>query len=96
MKFTPTFKLKYKSKLSNFLKSLLLSQLFKTAREVSQVVRSCQQGLVMALKRQRRVQIFQERKNVLEMFGDEHLIKRLHFPQLFKTSKEHLHYQRTS
>ncbi len=98
MKFTPTFKLKYKSKLSNFLKlrSLLLSQLFKTAGEVSQVVRSCQQGLVMALKRQRRAQIFQERRNVFEMFGDEQLIKQVTFPQLFKSSKEHLHYQRTS
>ncbi len=30
----------------------------------------------MALKRQR---IFQERKNALEMFDNEHLIKRLHF-----------------
>ncbi len=33
----------------------------------------------MALRRQRSARIFQERKNVLEMFGDEHLIKRLHF-----------------
>ncbi len=95
MKFTPTFKLKYKSKLSNFLK-LRITPLFKTAGEVSQVVRSCQQGLVMALKRQRRARIFQERRNVFEIFGDEQLIKQVTFPQLFKTSKEHLHYQRTS
>ncbi len=54
------------------------------AGEVSQVVRSCQQGLVMALRRRRRAQIFQERKNVLEMFDDEQLIKRLH---IFSYSK---------
>ncbi len=41
----------------------------------------------MALRRQRRAQIFQERRNVFEMFGDEQVT----FPQLFKTSKEHLH-----
>ncbi len=50
----------------------------------------------MALKRQRRAQIFQERRNVFEMFGDEQLMKQVTFPQLFKMSKEHLHYQRTS
>ncbi len=33
----------------------------------------------MALKRQGRAQIFQERKNLLEMFGNEHIIKLLHF-----------------
>ncbi len=44
----------------------------------------------MALKRQRRARIFQERRNVFEMFGDEQLIKQVTFPQLFKTSKEHL------
>ncbi len=48
------------------------------------MVRSCQQGFVMALRRQSHAaaQIFQERiqrKNVLEMFGNEHLIKQLHF-----------------
>ncbi len=59
------------------------------------MVRSCQQGLVMALKRQRRARIFQKRRNVFEMFGDEQLIKQVTFPQLFKTSKEHLHYQTT-
>ncbi len=82
-----------------FLKAKNLSyspQLFKTAGEVSQVVRSCQQGLVMALKRQRRARIFQERRNVFEMFGDEQLIKQVTFPQLFKTSREHLHCQTTS
>ncbi len=51
---------------------------------------------MMALKRQRRARIFQERRNVFEMFGDEQLIKQVTFPQLFKTSKEHLHYQTTS
>ncbi len=45
----------------------------------------------MALKRQRRALIFQERRNVFEMFGDEQLIKQVTFPQLFKSSKEHLH-----
>ncbi len=82
MKLTPTFKLKYKRKLSNFLKlRITLTLPVKTAREVSQAVRSCQKGLVMALRRQRQrdAQIFQERKNVLEMFGDEQLIKCLHF-----------------
>ncbi len=42
----------------------------------------------MALRRQRRAQIFQERRNVFEMFGDEQLIKQVTFPQLFKTSKK--------
>ncbi len=38
----------------------------------------------------RHMQIFQERiqrKNVLEMFGDEHLIKRLHFLSYSKQAK---------
>ncbi len=43
MKFTRTFKLKYKSKLSNFLKlRITLTQLFKTAGDISQVVRCSQ------------------------------------------------------
>ncbi len=33
----------------------------------------------MALKRQRRAQIFQERRNVFEMFGDEQLMKQVTF-----------------
>ncbi len=41
----------------------------------------------MALKRQRRARIFQERRNVFEMFGDEHLIKRLHFLSYSKWAK---------
>ncbi len=44
----------------------------------------------MALRRQRHAQIIQERKNVLEMFDDEQLIKWLHF--LSYSKQEHLHY----
>ncbi len=51
------------------------------------MVRSCQKGLVMALRRQRRARIFQERRNVLEMFGDKPLIKRLHFLSYSKRAK---------
>ncbi len=63
------------------------------------MVRSCQQGLVMVLRR-RRLRIFQERKNVLEMFDDEQLIKRLHFlsysnrkrAKYIYITKEHQHF----
>ncbi len=66
-----TFKLKNKSKLPIVLKlRILLSRFFKTAGEVSRVVRERDRDVRGSFKR---------RKNVLEMFGDEHLIKRLHF-----------------
>ncbi len=41
----------------------------------------------MALQRQRHAQIFQEKEDVLEMFGDEHLIKLLHFLSYSKVAK---------
>ncbi len=51
----------------------------------------------MELRRQRHARIFQERiqrKNVLDMFGDEHLIKWLHFLKCYSKrakniTKEH-------
>ncbi len=42
------------------------------------MVRSRQQGLVMALKRLSTCKSFKRRKNLLEMLGNEQLIKRFH------------------
>ncbi len=41
----------------------------------------------MAPRRQRRARVFQERKNVLEMFDAEQLVKRLHFLSYSKRAK---------
>ncbi len=41
----------------------------------------------MALKRQRRAQIFQERRNVFEMFGDEQLIKQVTFSSVIQNEQ---------
>ncbi len=78
-----------------FLKAKLLSQLFKTAREVSQVVRSCQYGLVMLLRRQRHANLSGEDSE--EECSSNVWWRALNQNYIYSVfQKEHLHYKRSS
>ncbi len=86
MKCTPTFKLKNKSKLSKFFKlriTLTLKQLERSLKWLGVASR----GFWWCWGDRHVCASFKRRKNVLEMFGDEHLIKRLHVLSYSKRAK---------